>query len=109
MLPPFTVQLCSSMRTETCQTATCALSTGRFSAARPATPPDGAAERATSQPPESAPDEKLRLAAARHAMSARLPDVRPMPPLAWLPAVQLWPAKCLACCKAVHLCPACSW
>ena len=52
---------------------------GRFAAACPATPRKGAAERATSQPPESAPDEKLRKAAARHAMSARLPDVRAVP------------------------------
>ena len=52
---------------------------GRLAAGCHATPPRAAA-RAASQPVESAPDPKLRRAAARTAMSARLPDVRPPPP-----------------------------
>jgi hypothetical protein len=57
--------------------AAAARSTGSFfaAAASHTAAPRGAA-RAASQPPASAPDPRLRSAAARHAMSARLPDVR---------------------------------
>lgn len=51
--------------------------TGRYSTAFPATPPRRrSATRATSQPPATIPDQRIRAAAARPAMSARLPEVR---------------------------------
>lgn len=49
---------------------------GRYASAFPATPPrKKTVGRAASQPAATHPDERIRAAAARPAMSARLPEV----------------------------------
>lgn len=57
-------------------------SSSRYGANFPATPPrkqPPPAARAASQPAVPAPNKRIRAAAARHAMSARLPEVSAFP------------------------------
>ncbi|EIE26467.1 hypothetical protein COCSUDRAFT_39557 [Coccomyxa subellipsoidea C-169] len=63
--------------------------TGRYSTAFPATPPRRrSATRATSQPPATIPDQRIRAAAARPAMSARLPEEKLLVPTKAVPPLK---------------------
>lgn len=67
--------------------------TKRYGANFPATPPrrkTASTHRAASQPPVTVPDKTIRAAAARPALSARLPEVPLIPPMLVSCTIAAW-------------------
>ena len=83
-------------------------SSKRYGANFPATPPrrKTATHRAASQPPVTVPDKTIRAAAARPAMSARLPQVPALLP-GLHPAQSLYVLSAMVCLLLVYMPDAC--